>query len=342
MISKVNIKNIIQNLNKVSVLVIGDFALDEMIYGTSHRISREAPVLILRHMRTDNLLGAASNAANNISKLNGGRVSALGVIGDDYHGTMLKNALKEANVDINSLLTDRTRVTTTKTRISGSSAQSVTQQIVRIDRETKQLLSQGTEELIISKMRELTPYYDGILLSDYGIGVMTDSIIEESIKTANEHGKIIAVDSQDELYRFKNPAIITPNQPDAERTLGYKIFDHTLLKAGQDLLNMTQADKILLTRGSEGMILFEKNGNVVNIPASNKTEVFDVTGAGDTVVASVTLGLCAGASGEEASVIGNLAASLVVRKFGAATTTVNELIENLEEIDLEQLDACKI
>ncbi|OGI01095.1 MAG: hypothetical protein A2Y25_04980 [Candidatus Melainabacteria bacterium GWF2_37_15] len=340
MFSKNNIKEIILNLNKVSVLVIGDFALDEMIYGGSHRISREAPVLILKHTKTDNLLGAASNAANNISKLNRGKVGAIGTIGDDYHGTMLKNTLHSSNIDVNGIITDSARVTTTKTRISGSSAQSVTQQIIRIDRETKEPVSRETEDLIIAKIKELTPHYDGILLSDYGIGVMTERVIQEAINTAHEYGKLIAVDSQDDLYRFKDVTIMTPNQPDAEKTLGYKITDkQTLLKAGQDLLNMTQADKVLITRGSEGMILFEKDGNVVNIPAFNRREVFDVTGAGDTVVASVILGLCAGASGMEASIIGNLAASIVVRKFGAATTSVDELIANLEEIDMEELNA---
>lgn len=338
-----DIKKCIQNLHKPSVLVIGDFALDEMIYGASHRISREAPVLILKHDRTDNILGAASNAANNISKLNNGKVGTLGVIGDDYHGPILKKALEEASININGLIVDKTRVTTTKTRISGSSAQSVTQQIIRIDRETKELLSKETEQQIISKIKELTPHYDGILLSDYGIGVMTPAIIETAISTAKEHNKIIAVDAQDDLYRFKGPTVITPNQPDAERTLGYHIKDQqTLLKAGQDLLDMTHADKVLITRGSEGMVLFENNGNVVSIPAFNKTEVFDVTGAGDTVVASIILGLCSGSSGTEAAILGNMAASLVVRKFGAATTTAEELIESLEEINLEELDASKV
>ncbi len=346
MFCKNNLKKIIQDLQKASVLVIGDFVLDEMIYGISHRISREAPVLILKHTKTDNLLGAASNAANNISKLNGGKASAIGVIGDDYHGVMLKNALLGANVDINGLFVDKTRTTTTKTRISGSSAQSVVQQIVRIDRETKHELCRETEEKLLEKITDLVPKYDGILLSDYGNGVMTERIIGESIQLAKKHNKTIAVDAQDDLFRFKTPTIITPNQPDAEKTLGYKIKDRqTLLKAGQDLLEMTNSEKVLLTRGSEGMVLFEKNGNIVSIPAINKTEVFDVTGAGDTVVASVLLALCAGAGAVDAAIIGNLAASLVVRKFGAATTSTQELIENLDELEeiyMEQINGCKI
>ncbi len=338
MFCKNNIKNIIQNLSKVSVLVIGDFALDEMIYGESHRISREAPVLILKHSKTKNLLGAASNAANNISGLNNAKVSALGVTGADYHGGTLREALEAANIDIANLITDKSRKTTTKTRISGSSAQSVTQQVVRIDRETREPVCAEIEREIIAKIKELTPHFDGILLSDYGIGAITQNIINEAINTARSHEKPIIVDSQDDLYRFQHATLITPNQPDAEKTLGYEIKDReTLLKAGQELLAKTNSEKILLTRGKDGMVLFEKDGNITEIPAFNRTEVFDVTGAGDTVAAAVLLAVCAGGAAPEAAIIGNLAASLVVRKFGAATTTQQELLLTLEEMNLDDI-----
>ena len=337
-VNKEKLKNIIQNLSKVSVLVIGDFALDEMIYGNSHRISREAPVLILKHSHTKTLLGAASNAAHNISTLNSGKVSALGVKGNDYYGSILDQTLQEANIDISPIIVDESRVTTTKTRISGSSAQSVTQQIIRIDRESCEPLSKEIEDKVIEKIRQLTPHFDGILLSDYGIGMITQKVIDTAIETAKKYNKFVAVDAQEELSRFKNATIITPNQPDAEKTIGYKITNQeTLLRAGSDLLEKTSSDMVLLTRGGEGMVLFESNGNITGIPAFNKTEVFDVTGAGDTVVASVILALCAGAKGAEASVIGNLAASIVVRHFGAATTTIKELTETIENINLEHI-----
>ena len=341
MFCKNSIKKIIRNFDNVKMLVVGDFALDEMIYGASHRISREAPVLILRHEKTDNLLGAASNAANNISKLNDGKVSAIGVIGQDYHGTILKDTLEAENIDVSELITDKTRATTTKTRISGASSQSVIQQVVRIDRETVEPVSELVEQEIIGKIRRLLPHYDGIILSDYGIGIMTQNVIDESINLAKQHGKVVVVDAQKNLQRFKGATLMTPNQPDAEKTLGYFIKDReTLLKAGKDLLEITNSDKMLLTRGGDGMMLFEKNGDALEIPAFNRTEVFDVTGAGDTVVAAVTLGLCAGGSAQEASVIGNLAASLVVRKFGAATTSPDELIANLEELELNNCREC--
>lgn len=332
------IKKLIHNLDKARVLVIGDFALDEMIYGTSHRISREAPVLILKYEKTNNILGAASNAANNISKLNGGKVSAMGVIGNDYHGNILKETMINENVDVSYLFVDEARQTTTKTRVLGCSTQSVTQQIIRVDREDKMPISGVVEARMIDTMRKVIKDYDGILLSDYGIGMMTPDIISEATKLANENKKVVVVDAQDDLQRFKNVTMLTPNQPDAEKTIGYKIKDkETLLKGGQELLDMTMADSVLITRGGEGMVLFERNGNITEIPAFNRTEVFDVTGAGDTVAGTVVLGLCSGGTGAEAAILGNLAASLVVRKFGAATTTQDELIRNLEGLNLDNI-----
>jgi len=191
-VNKVELKTIIQNLNKVSVLVIGDFALDEMIYGNSHRISREAPVLILKHSHTKTLLGAASNAAHNISTLNSGKVATLGLKGNDYYGSVLDKTLQDANIDATYMVVDESRVTTTKTRISGSSAQSVTQQIIRIDRETNAPISKEVEDKIIEKICQLTSHFDGILLSDYGIGVVSQKVIDTAIATAKKYNKFIA------------------------------------------------------------------------------------------------------------------------------------------------------
>jgi len=335
---KTKLRSIINNLDKGRVLVIGDFAIDEMIYGQTHRISREAPVLILKHTHTNIILGGASNAAHNISTLNSGKIAAIGVYGDDYHGPILLDALEKAKVNTSYMIKDSSRVTTTKTRISGSSAQSVTQQVVRIDREVNDFISSDIENKVIDNVRKLAPKFDAILLSDYNIGMMTPTIIEESIKIGRKNGLIIAVDAQEKLGRFQGATVMTPNQPDSEKTLGYFIKDQdSLMKAGKDLLDKTSSEMMLITRGGEGMVLFEKAGNVSSVPAFNKTEVFDVTGAGDTVVSSFTLALCAGAKGAEAAFIGNLAASLVVRHFGCATTTREELGQNLEKLDMSNM-----
>jgi rfaE bifunctional protein kinase chain/domain len=335
---KTRLKSIIQNLNKGRVLVIGDFAIDEMIYGQTHRISREAPVLILKHTHTNIILGTASNAANNIASLSSNKVISLGVYGDDYHGPILINALKNSGIDTSFMVLDPSRVTTTKTRISGSSTQSVNQQIVRIDREVNNEIDSNIEAKIIDNINNCAPEVDAILLSDYGIGVITQNIINAAIQASKKHNLFLAVDAQSDLDRFQGATVITPNQPEAEKTLGYEIKDHeTLLKAGKELLEKTSSEMILITRGSEGMMLFERNGNISDVPAFNKTEVFDVTGAGDTVVGSFVLSLCAGATGQEAMIVGNLAASAVVRHFGAATTTISELEENIDKLNIENL-----
>ena len=329
-IDKKKITSVIENLKNPSVLVIGDQAIDEMIYGKTSRISREAPVLILKHHETKVILGGASNAAHNIATLNDGKAGVIGVYGDDYHASILLNTLKKANINTSFMVQDKSRPTTTKTRISGFSTQSVRQQIVRIDREMNEPVNIKTENKIINNIKKAVPKYDAVVLSDYNIGVMTDNVIECAIETAKKEGKIVVVDAQTDLKRFKNATCLTPNQPDAEKAVGYFIgsFDKAI-KAGQDLINITKADMMLLTRGDEGMIVFH-NGKSFSVEAFNKTDVFDVTGAGDTVTAAFTLALAAKATPEEAAIIGNLAASIVIRQFGCATTTREEMTETLE------------
>lgn len=328
------LKKRIDSLRGVKTLVVGDLAIDEMMYGVASRISREAPVLILKHTETKVILGGGANAIHNAATLSDEQCGAIGVYGDDYHASILLDALKKANIDTRYMVQDKTRPTTTKTRISGSSTQSVTQQIVRIDREMNDPVSKETEEKVIAQIKKAIPNFDAVILSDYGIGMMTDGIIKATIDTAREHGIIVAVDAQSDMRRFKNATVLTPNQPDAEKAVGYRIVDDiTLNKAGADLLAQTNADMILITRGSYGMMLFLKNGETHKIPAFNRTDVFDVTGAGDTVVATFTAALAAGARPEEAMILGNLAASIVIRHFGCATTSREELKEQIEEIE---------
>ena len=330
-------EELIKNLDKIknpSVLVIGDMAIDEMIYGMTDRMSREAPVLILRHYNTKIILGAASNAANNIASLNNGKVSVIGTYGDDYYAPILLSAFKNSNVNTEYMVEDAQRATTVKTRISGSCSQSVTQQIVRIDRETIDPLSKETEEKVIMQMEKAIPLHDAVILSDYNIGLLTDRVIKKAIELCKKYNKIIVVDSQKDLDRFQGVTSMTPNQPDSEKFVGFFIKDNeTLEKAGKELLNKTNADSALITLGGDGIALFEKNGNFVKVPVFNKTDVFDVTGAGDTVVATYTLALAAGFSKKDAAILGNLAASIVIRYFGCATTTVDVLKSVLEKMD---------
>ncbi len=329
-------KEILLNIDKLlnpKLLIIGDFALDEMVYGNTERISREAPVLILEHYETKKILGAASNAAHNVSRLNNGKASAIGVYGDDYYGKKLLEILEEKGINTSLMVMDKDRKTTTKTRISGSCNHSITQQIVRIDRQTKDPLSNETEQKVIENIKKAIKDFDGIILSDYHLGCLTDNVVKCAIEEAKKHNKIIVADIQKNMEKYKGVTAITPNQPDSEKQVGFFIKDEqTLKQAGEKLLRDLNLEKVLLTRGENGMALFEKKENKIDfsiIPAYNKKEVFDVTGAGDTVVAAFTLALCAGIEPRLAMAIGNFAASIVIRYFGCHTITIEDMKKEL-------------
>ncbi len=332
------LKKHILNLNKAKVLVIGDLALDEMIYGDTERISREAPVLILQHSHTNHILGGASNAAHNVSAINGGKVTVLGVIGDDYQANDLKEAFKKANIDCSNLIADKTRKTTTKTRISGSCSQSITQQIVRIDRQTSTPLSAETEDKLINEIKLQIPLHDAVILSDYHIGTLTDKVIQSVIETAKILDKPVIVDAQKDLHRYKGVTSLTPNLPDTQKHVGIFLKNKAdYIMAGNKIIQETNAFAILITCGSDGMVVVTKNGRYTHIPVFNKSKVFDVTGAGDTVTATYTLALATGADPVYAAIIGNIAAGIVIKQFGCATTNIDEILSSLpKKIEVEE------
>ncbi len=331
----------LDKLNEPKILVIGDFGIDEMVFGNTQRISREAPVLILEHSKTKIILGTASNAAHNIATLNHGKVAALGVYGDDYYAKVLLAALNEKNINIEYMVEDKNRKTTTKTRISGSCSQSITQQIVRIDRQTTDPLSLQTETKVIKNLEKAIPNYDGIILSDYHLGFLTENVVKHAIELAKKYNKIIVADAQKDLYKYKGSTAITPNQPDCEKFIGYYLKDEqTLIKAGVDLIKNLDLQNLLITRGERGMALFENTCKEIKnyeVEAFNRKEVFDVTGAGDTVVAAFTLALCAGFTPYEAMYIGNLAASIVIRYFGCHSVSIKDLKNELENLKGEEI-----
>src|SRR5574344_1432006 len=218
------IKNI-KNLKNSKILVVGDLALDEMIYGDTERISREAPVLILQHTHTKLILGGASNAAHNASTINLGKVGVVGVIGEDYHAGELVETFKKANVETKYLVVDKNSKTIVKTRISGSCSHSITQQIVRIDRQTNAPVSKETEDKIMKNLEVAVKDYDAIILSDYHIGTLTQRIIDKAVELANSQNKVIVVDAQKELDKYKNVTSMTPNLPDTEKFVGFFIKD---------------------------------------------------------------------------------------------------------------------
>ncbi|NJK37025.1 MAG: D-glycero-beta-D-manno-heptose-7-phosphate kinase [Oscillatoriales cyanobacterium RM2_1_1] len=320
----------LEQFPRVRVLVIGDLTLDEFLMGQAERISREAPVLILRHEVTRQIPGGGANAVYNLARL-GAQVKVGGFLGKDEQGSALQQIFQGAGIDTRGILIDPNRPTVTKTRISGHARQSVNQQIVRIDRKSDDPPELDLQLQLADYVKQQLATVDAVVCSDYGDGALMAPVIAAAL----EHDRTI-VDTQTDLHRFQSATLFTPNLPEAEQAVGYGITNQqTLLRAGQDLLQMTQARAMLITRGEAGMTLFEQTPTGLtsqHIPAFNRTEVFDVTGAGDTVVAALTLGLCSGASLWEAAVLGNLAASLVVRQFGTATTTTDAMAETLRSL----------
>jgi rfaE bifunctional protein kinase chain/domain len=309
------------------VLVVGDMVADEYIVGTPSRISREAPVLILTQSDQYTVPGGATNPAVNARTL-GAEVFLAGVVGDDAPGTRLRERLAAQGVHMDGLFSEARRQTSTKTRILAGGTQHVQQQMVRIDQIDHSELSEQCSRDMSTYLRDMIPSVDALIFSDYDIGVINQAIIDASLPLARKEGKIITVDSHGDLARFQGATALTPNQPEAEATLGLHITDRASLEyAGTRLLRDTGARGVLITRGSEGMSLFEQSTSPHHIPASNLAEVADPTGAGDTVAATFTLALVAGGTMAEAALLANIAAGLVVRRIGCATNTPEELAE---------------
>lgn len=320
----------ISEFSKQKILVIGDLIADQFIVGKPQRISREAPVLILEQTEKSILPGGATNAANNIAAL-GGQVFLAGVIGEDSVGKRLKKKLEESGVVTEGVIIDPGRPTSVKTRILAGGGQIVKQQLVRIDNLEQRDIDTAIEDKLFAYVERVIKNVDGVILSDYGNGVFTERVINNLIKLAKDDNKIVAVDSRYQLQNFKDVTIATPNKEETENIVGFTLDSAAAKeKAGWQLKNLLRAEAVLITLGGEGMQLFSEEGSI-HIPASNYTEVFDVTGAGDTVIASLTLALAAGADKVAAMRISNYAAGIVVRKAGVATVSASELEDLLKD-----------
>jgi D-glycero-beta-D-manno-heptose-7-phosphate kinase len=327
------LRSLIDAFSKKRILVIGDMVADEYIIGKPASISREAPVLILKLSEERTIPGGASNVAVNARTL-GAEVFLTGVVGDDAPGRHLRRAIDELGMRQEGLFTDQQRPTSTKTRIMAGSPQIVQQHIVRIDRVDTSDVDGPCKEQIITYIRAILPEIDAVVLSDYENGMISPDIIAACIPMARELGKIIVVDSHGSLFRFQGVTALTPNQPEAELTLGMTINTLAELhEAGQRLLDGSHAHGVLITRGSEGMSLFEVGKPPLHLPIhplDHASEIVDTTGAGDTVAATFTLALTAGASMAEAAYLANAAAALVVRRLGCASNTPEELMNALK------------
>ncbi len=317
-VAKIN--KTISKFKDAKILVIGDLILDEFVWGDSSRISPEAPVPVVLVERESLMPGGAANVANNICSL-GAKAYLVGVIGRDEHGRQLEKILKSEGVDLEGVVSDSARPTTLKTRVVARH-----QQVVRIDREKIAPLADAVNKEIIDYVKKKIKEVDAVIIEDYGKGVVTPRFLKEIIPLAKRHNKIITVDPKEEHFSYyKGVTAITPNRKEAEAASGIKAKDDaSLIKMGEELLRKFKLKAAVITLGEHGMQVFERRGKVTHIPTVAQ-EVFDVSGAGDTVIAAFTLALGAGAKMIEAAHISNFAAGIVVGKIGVATASEAEL-----------------
>jgi rfaE bifunctional protein kinase chain/domain len=312
-----------------TVVVVGDLITDEYLFGKPARISREAPVIILRFTEREVKLGGAANAAHNVHAL-GARVVPVGVVGRDAAGEELLALCHAAGIPTDGIVTEAGRRTPAKTRIMAGGYQATRQQVVRLDREPQAEPQPVTEEALLSRLTTLGARADAILISDYGYGVVTSRVHERIRALARTAGMVVTVDSRYQLPRFAGVTAATPNEAELEQLAGVPVDDESSVdKAGRQLLERLQARMLLVTRGSRGMALLERDGGTTFIPIFGTDEIADVTGAGDTVISAFTLGLAAGASPIDAATLANVGGGLVVMKRGTATVSPAELVQAL-------------
>lgn len=308
------------------VLVLADLVADEFVYGRIERVSREAPVLILQHDGADVRLGGGGNAAHNIRTLGGAPVP-IGALGRDEHGRKLRSLLKAKGIASAGTFALPGYVTPVKTRILAGGSHSTKQQVVRIDRATRIPEGSGAERRVLRALRTFRGPVDAVLVSDYGFGLLTPVVVRAAIAFARRRRVPVTVDSRHGLLSFRGMTAVTPNEPEVEEALGVTIGDdrRRLESAGRSLLRRLGARAVLITRGSDGMALFELGRPTLHLPIFGSDQVADVTGAGDAVIATFTLALAAGSSAAEASRLANYAGGIVVMKRGTATVSRAEL-----------------
>ncbi|MGL4533688.1 MAG: D-glycero-beta-D-manno-heptose-7-phosphate kinase [Fusobacteriaceae bacterium] len=315
---------ILEKFNNVKIAIIGDMMLDDYIIGIVERISPEAPVPVVRVIEEKFVLGGAANVASNLATL-GAQTICYGVIGNDFNGERLVQTLKEKGIETSGIIKSKERPTIVKRRIIGGH-----QQLLRIDWEDNKKISTEQENEIIENVRKNISELDAVILSDYDKGVLTERVAKEIIKIAKENGKIITVDPKPKnVKNYKGATSMTPNRKEAMECMGIdKIKD--VYQLGKDLKEELKLSNLLITRSEEGMSLF-LDGEIKDIPTYAK-EVYDVTGAGDTVISVFTLAAATGVDWHEAAKIANTAAGVVVGRIGTSTVTKEEIIDFYDRI----------
>lgn len=325
-LSHERVSALLSGFSEVRLLVVGDALLDEYLYGDAQRISPEAPVPVVHVEQESTVLGGAANVVRNIVAL-AGHCEFCCVVGEDAAGEQVIDQLRELGVDTAGVVRTPGRPTSRKTRVVAGR-----QQIVRVDREVAEPLSAASAEALLSKVEALLPAVDGVVLEDYGKGLLTLDVARRIMREAARHALPVSVDPKAELLPFRGAALIKPNLPEAEAISGLRASGVGGVEAvARELLKVVGDCDIAITRGRSGITIFDGTKPPAHVPTAAQ-DVFDVQGAGDTIIATLALARRAGASLWEASVIANAAASVVVGKTGTATADRTEVMQALPAV----------
>jgi D-glycero-beta-D-manno-heptose-7-phosphate kinase len=324
------LKKILEAFPKLTITVLADLVADEFVYGEISRVSREAPVLILKHRERTVVPGGGANAVNNLADLDV-NVLPVGLLGDDEPGRLLMKAFRHKRIPVSGIMKDKAHTTVTKTRILAGMTHSARQQVVRVDREPEEPPNSHFERELVLSARQYARASDALLVSDYGYGSATPAILN-SIRAKGGLPIPVTLDSRFRMLEYSGVTAATPNEPEVEACLGVRIGQDwsKLVTAGEQLMTRMKLQSLVITRGRDGMAAFAGRHKPVDIPIFGSDEVADVTGAGDTVIATFTAALAAGASTEEAAQLANYAGGIVVMKRGTATVTRQELLRAIE------------
>jgi D-glycero-beta-D-manno-heptose-7-phosphate kinase len=322
------LSKIVQAFPRVTVTVLGDMVADEFVFGEISRVSREAPVLILRHRERTVVPGGGANAVNNLADL-GVNVLPVGIIGNDESGRLLLKSFRHKRVPITGILRDKNYATVTKTRILAGMPHTWRQQVVRLDREPETDLAPHASRELALAARQYLRASDALLVSDYGYGAASPEILGAARDKATLP---VVLDSRHRMLQFTGITAATPNEPEVEEALGMRIRSwDALCSAGAQVISRMKLQSLIITRGRDGMVAFPGKHKPVDIPIFGSDQVTDVTGAGDTVIATFTAALAAGATAEEAAHLANYAGGIVVMKRGTATVSQQELLEAIHK-----------
>jgi rfaE bifunctional protein kinase chain/domain len=326
------LQKIVESFPNVTITVLGDLVADEFIYGEISRVSREAPVLILKHRDRSIVPGGGANAINNLADL-GVNVLPVGVVGEDEPGRALLKAFRHKHIAVSGVLKDKSFTTVTKTRILAGMTHTSRQQVVRVDREPAAAPNAHLTRELILAARQYARASDAVLISDYGYGAATPAVLNSIREKGRLNGVPVFLDSRYRTLEFDGVSAATPNEPEVEQMLGVQIGNdwEKLVWAGEALMARMKLRSLVITRGRDGMVAFSKRHKPIDIPISGSDQVADVTGAGDTVVATFAASLAAGASTEEAAHLANYAGGIVVMKRGTATVSAAELLHAIEQ-----------